>query len=202
MDQVNDCYCIGGDPPNLLDPWPELQDQVHTPPLGGEFDCESPGSDAAWAQRILAEAAAGEGGSLADSLLPSPGGCLDMARPSTVYRYGAAGQLSQQRVHERRAARRLDAERRSSWLEDSFFAVEVHAMALSHRPCPDPAAAEGDDMEVGAFALEWAEGVPDFKLAMGKFSAWLRGACVAVLPQEILGQIYHEVRNLFCTTLL
>jgi hypothetical protein len=57
-------------------------------------------------------------------------------------------------------------------------------------------------MEVGAFALEWAEGVPDFKLAMGKFSAWLRGACVAVLPQEVLGQIYHEVWNLFCTTLL
>jgi hypothetical protein len=202
MDQINDFYYTGGDSPDLLDPEPGLQGWVDTPPVGGESDCESPGSATAWAQHILTEAAAGEGGSLTDSLLPSPGGCLDMARPSTVYRYGAAVQLSQRRIHERRAARRWDAERRSSWLEDSFFAVEVHAMALSHCPCPDPAVAERDDMEVGASALEWAEGVPDFKLAMGKFSAWLRGACIAVLPQEVLGQIYHEVWNLFCTTLL
>jgi hypothetical protein len=186
----------------LLDPWPELQGWVDTPPLGGEFDCESLGGDAAWAQHTLAGAAAGEGGSLTDSLLPLPGGCLDMARPSTVYRYGAAVQLSQRRVHEQRAARRWDAERRSSWLEDSFFAVEVHSMALSHRPCPDPAVAKGDGMEAGALAHEWVQGVPDFELAMGKFSAWLRGACIAVLPQEVLEQIYHKVWNLFCATLL
>jgi hypothetical protein len=199
---MNDCYYVGGDPPDLTDPWPELQGGVDTPPLGGEFDCEGLGGDAAWAQRILTEAAAGEGGSLAGNLLPSPGGCLDMARPSTVYRFQAALQLSQRRIRERRAARRLDADRRSSWLEDSFFAVEVHSMALSLCPCPDPAVAEGDSVEAGTSACEWAEGVPGFRSAMGKFSAWLRGACIAVLPQEVLGQIYHEVWNLFCTTLL
>src|ERR1700682_2698514 len=105
MDQINDFYYTGGDSPNLLDPEPRLQGWVDTPPLGGEFDCESPGGDAAWAQRILTEAAAGEGGSLTDSLLPPPGGCLDMARPSTVYHYGAAVQLSQRRIHKRWATR-------------------------------------------------------------------------------------------------
>ena len=92
---MNDFYDTGGDSPDLLDPGPGLQGWVDTPPLGGDFDCESPGSAAAWAQHVLMEAAAGEGGSLTDSLLPSPGGCLDMARPSTVHRFQAALQLSQ-----------------------------------------------------------------------------------------------------------
>src|ERR1700682_2591011 len=101
MDQINDFYDTGGDSPDLLDPGPGLQGWVDTPPLGGDFDCESPGSAAAWAEHILTEAAAGEGGSLTDSRLPSPVGCLDMARLSTVHRFQGALQLSQRRIHER-----------------------------------------------------------------------------------------------------
>ena len=120
------------------------------------------------------------------------------ARASTLCRYQVATDLLEQRIRDRRASARMNAEVQSFYLGDTFIATLNGSSSL----LPPLASQAGG---ISSLATEAARSqAAAFSVvikSLGNLSLWLRGACISVLPPEILDDISHLVWNFFCATL-
>ena len=167
-----------------------------THPSGGESDLDEEDDDVVYlsVSRVRSE----EGVDPPLATVPYTGEDIwHSARASTLCRYQVATDLLEQRVRDRRAWARTNAELQSFYLGDTFIATLNGSSLL-----PPLASQAGGILSLATEAARSQAAAFSVVIkSLGNLSLWLRGACISVLPPEILDDISHLVWNFFCATL-
>ena len=123
---------------------------------------------------------------------------LLLARPSTIQLRHLALDIAAWSTRQQRARQRAAAAQRAPSLGDSFFSEIVHGL-----PPSLPLSGGGDDYDAVEIIppAEWLEVFPVAFHMIGDLSAWLREACISVLPPDTLEEISFSVWCLLFATL-
>jgi hypothetical protein len=97
---------------------------------------------------------------------------------------------------------RADATHWAFYLEGTFLAAEQGSEPSSSLS-PMAVAGEGEFCPLGGMDIQlWLDALPTFRCMLQDLTLWVRGACLFVLSDDVLGDIVHMAWEFFCATLL
>jgi hypothetical protein len=142
------------------------------------------------------------GASASADLLYLPEDAQDLPGPSSLHRVTCAFEHMALRYQTSHAQLHADAAHWAFHLDGTFLATE-QSSELSSPLSPVAAAGEGALYLSGGMDVQlWLDALPTFRRTLQDLTLWLRGACLFILSDDILGDIIHMAWEFFCATLL
>jgi hypothetical protein len=123
-----------------------------------------------------------------------------MPGPSSLH--WAKGAFKLMALQISRAQLHADATHWAFHLEGTFLATEQGSEPSSSLS-PVAVAGEGGLYLLGGMDIQlWLDALPTFRHTLQDLTLWVRGACLFVLSDNVLGDIVHMAWEFFCATLL